>query len=227
MTRAPLTVLGVDGRPGGWVGVLVDGDGLRSWASGSFCDMLALGATVTAVDIPIGLPVGGRRRAADVAARQSLGPQRSSVFFTPPRAALAAHTHQQACELSRAAGSTGVSIQTFGIMTKIAEVDDALRDPAARSRVVEVHPEVSYRELSQGRPLPPKRRPEGRRERLALLQDWLPGIALPVPRPLRATPDDCLDALVCAWTGLRWLRGQADVLGGGLDATGLPMRIVV
>ena len=39
--------------------------------------------------------------------------------------------------------------------------------------------------------------------------------------------DDHLDALAAAWSAHRWSHGQAEVLGGSLDATGLPMRIVV
>jgi predicted RNase H-like nuclease len=91
---------------------------------------------------------------------------------------------------------------------------------------VEVHPEVSLRRLC-GRPLPPKRKADGRAERLEVLRGWLPDLALPVPRPGRAAVDDCLDAVACAWSARRWLRGEAEVLGGEVDATGLPMRIVV
>lgn len=225
-----MAVLGVDGCPGGWVGLLLDGPSW-SWHAGSFAELLRLDAEVVAVDIPIGLPRGADRRRADLEAKAALGAQRSSVFFVPPRAALAASTQAEASRLSRAAGSVGVSIQTFHILNKIAEVDDLLRqhpDP----RVVEVHPEVSLRRLGgQTRPpttvLPPKRTLPGRTARLALLRTWLPTLALPVPRPGRAAPDDCLDAVACAWTAARWRRGEAEVLGGETDEVGLPMRIVV
>ena len=219
-----MAVLGVDGCPGGWVGVLVDGTTL-SWHGGTFAELLALDADVVAVDIPIGLPRGADRRLADVLAKAELGAQRSSVFFVPPRAALEATTQQDATRLSRAAGSVGVSIQTFHILGKIAEVDGLLRtrpDP----RVLEVHPEVSLRRMG-GRPLPPKRTLAGRTARLALLRTWLPTLTVPAPRPGRAEPDDCLDAVACAWTAARWDRGEAEVLGGDRDEVGLPMRIVV
>ena len=217
-------VLGVDGCPGGWVGALVQGRSL-SWHAGDFAAMLALEADVVAVDIPIGLPAGAERRAADVEAEALLGPQRSSVFFVPPRVVLEAASQPEATLLSRAAGSVGVSIQTWHILDKVAEVDDLLRaqpDP----RVVEVHPECSLRRLG-GAPLPPKRTVAGRTERLALLRSWLPDLELPAPLPGRARPDDCLDAVACAWSGSRWADATAVVLGGDLDAEGLPMRIVV
>jgi predicted RNase H-like nuclease len=216
-------VLGVDGCPGGWVGALLHG-GALSWHTGSFAELLELPARVVAVDIPIGLPSGGERRAADVEARAELGAQRSSVFFVPPRVVLEATSQPDATRLSRAAGSVGVSIQTFHLLDKVAEVDALLR--AGESRVIEVHPELSLRRLG-GRPLPPKRLLAGRTARLDVLRGWLPDLALPIPLPGRAKPDDCLDALACAWTAARWSRGQADVLGDETDPTGLPMRIVV
>jgi predicted RNase H-like nuclease len=220
-------VLGVDGCPGGWVGALVDGAGGCTFVGGAFADLLALPAAVVGVDIPVGLPAGAARRRADLEARDLLGPQRSSVFLVPPRGVLDAPTQACASALSRAAGSTGVSIQTFHVLSKVAEVDALLRaDPAAAARVVEVHPEVSLRRLG-GRSLPPKRTLAGRQARLEVLRAWLPDLALPDPRPGRAQPDDCLDAVAAAWSADRWLRGEADVLGGETDGVGLPMRIVV
>ena len=219
-----MAVLGVDGCPGGWVGALVDG-GSVSFHTGPFTALLALDADVVAVDIPIGLPCGGERRRADLEAKAALGAQRSSVFFVPPRATLDATTHAEATLLSRAAGSVGVSIQTFHILAKVAEVDNLLRK-APDNRVVEVHPEVSLRRLG-GVPLPPKRSLAGRTARLTLLRTWLPDLSLPTPLPGRAKPDDCLDAVACAWSAQRWLHGRAEVLGEQIDGTGLPMRIIV
>lgn len=222
-----MAVLGIDGCPGGWVGAHVD-DGELTWHTGTFVELLALDAQVVAVDIPIGLPTGAARRAADVQARALLGRQRSSVFFAPPRVVLEAGDQPDATRLSRAAGSTGVSIQMFHVLGKVAEVDDALRsDPAVAARVVEVHPEVSFRRLARTDVLPSKRNASGRDVRLAVLRTWLPDLELPDRPPGRARTDDCLDALVCAWTALRWADGHAEVLGGELDGVGLPMRIVV
>lgn len=223
----PSAVLGVDGCSGGWVGALVDPAGRCTFVGGAFADLLAVEAAVVGVDIPVGLPPGAARRRADLEARDLLGPQRSSVFLVPPRVVLRAPTQAEATVLSRAAGSTGVSIQTFHVLGKVAEVDALLRaDRAAAARVVEVHPEVSLRRLG-GRPLPPKRTAAGRAARLEVLRAWLPDLALPSPRPGRAQPDDCLDAVAAAWSAQRWLRGQAEVLGDETDGLGLPMRIVV
>jgi predicted RNase H-like nuclease len=222
-----MAVLGVDGCPGGWVAARVDG-GTVEWHAGRFADLLQVDAAVVGVDIPIGLPDDARRRAADVKARLLLGPQRSSVFFAPPRVVLEAASQREATRLSRAAGSTGLSIQAFHLLTKIAEVDDLLRDDlTAAARVVEVHPELSLHRLAGGPRLPGKRTLPGRLSRLDVLRRWLPALDLPAPLPARARPDDCLDALAAAWSAMRWQRGEAQVLGGERDGAGLPMRIVV
>jgi predicted RNase H-like nuclease len=190
-------VLGVDGCPGGWVGALVEGSQV-SWYVGTLADLLRLPAAVVAADIPLALPVDGTRRACEVAARERLGSQRSSVFFAPPVAVLAARSHAEATALSRQAGSVGVSIQTWNIVPKIREAL-ACGDP----RLVEAHPELSFRAM--GAVTASKKTDAGQAERRALLgQPVLPGVA---------PAEDCLDALACAWTARRWLRGSAEVLG--------------
>jgi predicted RNase H-like nuclease len=213
-------VLGVDGCPGGWVGALVLRDEV-TWYAGSLASLLLLPASIVAVDVPMGLPSDGTRRACDLLAAARLGARRSSVFPAPPRAVLGATSHAEASALSRAAGSVGVSIQTWNIVPKIREAA-AVRD----DRLIEVHPELSFRALTRD-PLPSKKTAPGRTARLAALRTWLPGLELPSPRPGRAAVDDCLDALVCARTGLRWQAGNAEVLGGALDPTGQVMRIVI
>ena len=197
-------VLGIDGCPGGWVGALVSAAGV-SWHAGSLVSLLALDAAAVAIDIPLALPVDGARRTCEVQARTRLGAQRSSVFFAPPLSVLRAGSHAEASVLSRAAGSVGVSIQTWNIVPKIAEAL-AVSD----GRLVETHPELSFRAL--GAITAGKKTAAGRTERTALLRTWEP-FELPVPRPGGASVDDCLDALICAWTASRWLAGSAEVLG--------------
>ena len=210
--------MGLDGCKAGWLGASAGDDGVGFTVLSRFEEALAT-AEVVAVDIPIGLPEEGARE-CDLAARRLLPGRGSSVFPAPVRAVLAAETYAQARDLSVAAHGKSLSAQAFGIVPKIAEVD-GVRDPA---RVVEVHPEVSFARLA-GEVLPPKRTVDGALARLAVLEP----VFGPVPRtaPRGAAFDDCLDALVCLWTGRRWLAGEAEVLGGDLDATGQVMRIVV
>ena len=174
--------------------------------------LVALPAAVIAVDMPLALPPDGTRRACEVAARQHLGAARSSVFFAPPLPVLAASSPAEASLLSRAAGSVGVSIQTWHIVPKIREAL-AVEDP----RLIEVHPELSFRAL--GPITASKKTAAGRSERRALLGDP------PLPRGV-APVEDLLDALACATTAARWRSGDAQVLGEELLG-GRLSRIVV
>jgi len=217
------TVLGVDGCKGGWLAAEVGPSGISWQLFASARDFLAHPCDVVAVDIPIGLPASGVRQ-CDVLARRALPGQASSVFSAPVRPVLGAQTYAEARAISVGVDGRSLSAQCFGIVPKIAEVDRALRGRSG-AEVLEVHPEVSFRALTRDR-LPSKRTAAGRDVRLAALRTWLP-VELPSPPPGRAAIDDCLDALVCAWTGARWLAGEAQVLGGEVDATGQVMRIVV
>ena len=216
------TVLGVDGCPGGWVVATVGPVGLGWRFAPTAAEVLDLAGDVVAVDIPIGLPERGTR-SCDVLARHRLPGRGSSVFPAPVRAVLGSATYAEARRRSVAVDGRSLSAQCFGILPKIAEVDLAVR-ASSRRTVLEVHPEVSFAALA-GRPLARKTSPAGVLARVQLLVAAFGPLPEQVPREARL--DDALDALVCAWTALRWLRGEAEVLGGEPDGTGLPMRIVV
>ena len=220
-------VLGADGCPDdGWVVAEVPGRGrsVRWHVVTGAAALLALaddlGAAALALDVPIGLPEAGTR-ACDVEARRRLPGRASSVFAAPPRGALAHTTYAGA----RPHVPT-LSAQTFALVPRIRDVDEVLRRAGngVHRRVVECHPEVSFARLT-GQSLPRKKSARGALLRLQALQADLG----PVPAEVPDGPglDDALDALACAWTARRWHRGEAEVLGGELDATGVPMRIVV
>ena len=219
-----MIVLGADGCPGGWVvaqvgpdvrwHAVVDAEGLLDLAE-------RVGAAAVAADVPVGLPESGVRR-CDVLARSQLGGRAAaSVFAAPVRAVLTARTYGQARALS-----PSLSAQAHALVPRIRDVDDALRrrGPAVHRTFVECHPEVSLRALT-GRTLARKRSAPGALQRLRALERAFG--PLPDDPPAGAALDDALDALVCAWTARRWAGGAARVLGGEVDATGTPMRIVV
>jgi predicted RNase H-like nuclease len=174
----------------------------------AFADVLAITGGVIAVDMPIGLPDEGRR-SCDAEARRRLGARRSSVFPVPVRSALAATSFAEV---------TGLSIQAWNIVPKIAEVD-ACWEP----RVREVSPELSLAVVAGAPMTHPKRRPEGRAEREAVLDAHLPGW----PRTARgASYHDVIDAHACLLTARRIVAGTALELGdGAVDARGRPMRV--
>lgn len=191
-----MTAVGVDGCRGGWIAVVLPESGATEIEPvPTVADALARhGDAVIAVDIPIGLPERGVA-AADVAARRFLPRAASRVFYRPPRAALSAVTHAEAVEICHRLDAPGMSIQTWSILPKIREV------ASLAGCVFEVHPEVSFAQMC-GRPLPPKKTPEGREaRRAALARD---GIGM----PSRADAD-VLDAGAAAWSARRIARAQA------------------
>ncbi|WP_167588395.1 DUF429 domain-containing protein [Kineococcus rubinsiae] len=230
------TVLGVDGRRGGWAVALVRGTARRARllrfavvagaddAAALFALARAEGADAVGLDVPIGLPTSAWRP-ADLLAKRRLGRASARVFLVPPRAVLRAPDYATARRTSREVlAGKGLSAQTWGIRRPVLAVDAALAaDPWARAHAVETHPELSFAAALAGRVLEPKKTEAGRSARLAALRGWLPELAnAEVP-----AGDDHLDAAACAFSALRWATGLAEVLGGEPDETGLPQRIVV
>ncbi len=171
-----------------------------------FGEVLEMVDGIVAVDMPIGLPEVGSRRACDTEARRALGPRRSSVFPAPSREALAATSF---------ADTTGLSIQAWNLVPKIREVDEVWEP-----RVREVSPELAFAVLAGAPMAHPKRTAAGRAERLHVL-----GLETTLRVP-GAAADDILDALVCLLSAQRLAAGSALELGDGtLDAHGRPMTI--
>lgn len=208
--EASVLVAGVDGYRKGWIAVSLDPSGdVEVSTHVTFAEVLSLRARVIAVDIPID-PAGLGARPADAAARAFVGSSRaSSVFPTPPRAALEARTFGEASEIARTITGKGITQQAFALGKKILEVH-ALAE--VDERVIEMHPEVSFCELSGAHVLESKHSPEGlerRREILAAAGIRLPGAVRGVPEA------DLLDAAVGAWTAARYSAGKAQPVPAG------------
>lgn len=207
-------MVGVDGCPSGWLAMAVQDAGpvglerhpdfaavLRAYAA----------AGVIAVDVAIGLPSGGPRR-ADLEARRFLGPRAASLFLIPRRQVLEAPSYEAARAIARRLTGKAISAQTYAFGRKVLEVDRALAGHRPPPRVFEVHPEVSFRALA-GRAIPfAKRTAQGQGVRRFVLQaEGLDPLERWSPPP-GVKPDDCLDAAVAAWTALRIARGEAQSL---------------
>jgi predicted RNase H-like nuclease len=202
------TVLGVDACRVGWVGIAWSSTGVRPYFARTIAELAEqVGAVaVIGIDMPIGLPESSRRK-ADELARALIRPRQSSVFTTPVRAALHEPSHERANAVQRAHAGEGMSIQAFGLLPKIREVDAWL--PSAPCRVVEVHPEVSFGELA-GAPLTVGKKTwagaEIRRTLLANVGITLTGT---LGAAGQAGVDDILDAAAVAWTANRVHLGTA------------------
>ena len=229
---------GVDGCRGGWFVVLRQGisrpRAVRFSLCQEFAEVLALREQphVLAVDIPIGLLATPQRggRACDREARRVLGGRRRSSVFTPPtRPALKGRSYREAIRLNR----QGLSLQAYGILAKIREVDRLLIGVGAR-HVHEAHPELAFAQLGGAAMQHNKKTAAGQQERERWLRRHYHSHYL-VPAELRArfgsgavAFDDILDAYALACTAARIARGQAIRLPAGpplQDARELPMAI--
>lgn len=197
-----MKVLGLDACRGKWLAVALDEGRFDDARLPSDAAALAAAwpnAAAIGVDIPIGLPETPLRK-ADRAAREFVGERRSSVFPTFPAVVLEARTYEEAKAMCVARGWPKPSIQSYGMRHRIFEIAHLA---AADERILEVHPEVSFRELL-GQTLSPKRTAPGASERRLALEGA--GVALPdLPFPF----EDVLDAAVAAWSAIRYAQGNA------------------
>ena len=224
---------GVDGCPAGWCVVYLAPQTqepvIRLCPDFDAVLTLRPRPNLIAIDIPIGLldrrQVGGRE--CDRLARRRLPGRASSVFSPPVRGLLGATRYSQV-------RGHGLSIQAFGIMTKIREVD-RLMSPGLQERVYEAHPELAFRSLAGAPMRHNKKTPAGREERLRALERLasfrtvralLDTLAARYRRS-QVGLDDCLDACVLAWLAGRIGTGAAQRLPAQppLDAKGLRMEI--
>jgi predicted RNase H-like nuclease len=201
-------VLGVDWSKQGWVAVALSGrDEPQVSVWRDLAELLSRrpDAICIAVDMPIGLPEV--RRKADELAREYVGARRNSVFITPPKKVLKAPSYLEANLIaSNAEGGKKISQQAWALRVNIAVVEKLA---ATDQRIIEVHPEVSFRCMLGGEVPHPKNSWNGqalRREALAkegiVLPDQL-GDAGKVPVA------DVLDAAAAAWSARRYAAGEA------------------
>jgi threonine dehydratase len=231
-------IAGVDGCKGGFIAALRAGAAPpRLVVFPHFSALLAAipGFAAIAVDMPVGLPerIEGSGRGPEQAVRSLLGARQSSVFSIPVRAAVEAADYRAACDAALAGSNPPrkVSKQGFFLFPKIREIDEALRaDATLIPRIVESHPEVIFRHL-KGEPLDhPKKTPEGKAERRAiLLGAGYDAAWLDQPIPQGAVPDDAMDALACLYVAERHAKGVAMPHPNPFmrDAHGIPIAIWV
>ncbi|TPM04468.1 DUF429 domain-containing protein [Mesorhizobium sp. B2-3-10] len=261
MTPAKVVLVGADGCKAGWIAVRSEPGSTRRDPDTapsvdvfpSFAALLAAipDDAIVAVDMPIGLPEFSQKggRGPEALVRPLLGARQSSVFSIPSRAALYADTsgfttieawyaaHIRASEAAKATSNPprGVSIQAFGIFSKIREIDTLLiARPELRGRIFESHPEVAFCRLNgdQAMLLPKKIKGSvnlaGMAERKALLcrhgydMDFLDR-----PPPRGAAADDFLDAAAMMLIAGRIASGEAKPFPDPprADGFGIPVAI--
>ena len=222
-----MRALGLDGFPGGWVTVALDGDARKLSFHRDVADALSVPLDRAGIDIPIGITDDGGR-ACDLLARERLRPHASRVFTGARRWLWQEFDNpDKANREALRRGQKRVSRQLWHLGPKIMEVDAFARAHRS-SDIREVHPELVFLRLNGGKPLPPKKSEEGDSLRRRLLKRqgfreidrWLTVARIGTG----AKRDDVLDACAVAIAA----REPAGSLPEGkpqLDAHGLPMQI--
>lgn len=228
------TAVGVDGCRHGWIAVWRAVDAPRSDVAVFATPRELLSrfaeAGAIAVDVPIGLSERGPRDADRLARERLTGTRAASIFPTPVRGVLDSRSRTEASDIHYRVDGRRVSAQTWAILPKIRQWDEALRErPNLDERVYEVHPEVSFSAMNDGPGVrASKKTPAGLRLRHELLRRAL-GAAVPlelVP-PKGVGRDDLLDAYAALWSAQRILAGAAVSLPNppARDAMGLRSAI--
>ena len=222
-----MAVLGVDGWKGAWVAARLEGRSVTLSVLPDVAAVLAVrDVAVIGIDMPIGLSDDGVRT-CDVEARRLLTGAGSSVFPAPVRAVLATDEYAEARRISREVTlpPRAPSAQTFQLVRSIRDLDDALGDPPD-PRVVEVHPELSFRRGLDGRVVDPKASARGLAQRIRALEPVMDVLDALAAAPVGVPAVDVLDACAAAWSAQRVADGGAESVGDDVrDARGRPMRI--
>jgi predicted RNase H-like nuclease len=204
-----IRVLGIDACRAGWVAVeLRDGGYASARLHLDLTELLSDvdGQTTVGIDMPLGLLDTGWRAAETLAANR-VGARRSSVFRVPPRPVWEQPGYRAANALCRRLTGAGFSVQAFGLRQKLLEANRCF--DAARYRLFEVHPEVSFQAMAGAGLAHPKHTWAGHNQRRRLLA----AAGVDVPDDLgdagRAGPDDVLDAAAVAWSAQRIATGRA------------------
>ncbi len=219
-------IAGVDGCKDKWIAVVDRGNG-RTEVSES-CTFPELfenrSLDLIVIDIPIGLPDKGDRK-ADNAARKCLGIRHVCVFPAPIRPILDCPNREEACAKCVAIGERRVNVFQWAIVPKVKSIDSVLRrSQGAQGRVREGHPELSFTKMNGGTPLLSKKKIEGIKQRLRLVHNEFPEAQL---RLDMRHIEDILDAYALLWTARRIMLGTERRLPETPehDAFGLRMEI--
>ena len=222
-----MRALGLDGFRKGWVAVMLDGDRREISFLHDIADVLAGRFDRLAIDIPIGMDDRGERD-CDRLARDSLRPHASRVFTGARRWLWEEFDDPDKANVEALRrGQKRVSRQLWHLGPKIMQVDAFVRaNPSLDIR--EVHPELVFQRLNDGKPLASKKSAAGMTLRRRLLMregfddidHWLRSARM----GSGAKTDDVLDACAVA-IAARNPGGSVPEGVVPVDTHGLAMRI--
>lgn len=158
---------------------------------------------VVALFSPVGLldEPDSRGRACDRQARALLGrPRSGAVLSAPVRGTLKCNSYSEAKE------ANGGHLGAIGwrMLKRTVEVHEQMA-PYWQRTIFEVHPELSFFQLNEDKPVRfSKHTKAGRDERRALLDGRMPGVERIIGEKIRGVSTaHLLDAAACLWTARR------------------------
>ena len=135
----------------------------------------------------------------------------------------------QASQITSAIDGRNIGCQAWAIYPKIRDVDAVLQQaPQLQNWVLEVHPEVTFRELNGGVSISQRKKSsQGRAARVALIGAGAFTAVRSRYLVKQVGHDDIADAFAALWTAERKLNGQAVSIPATpqIDSTGLRMEI--
>lgn len=183
---------------------------------------------IIALFSPVGLldnPGPGGRQ-CDRDARKLLGwPRSSAIMSAPARPAVKQTNYRDAV----AANGGHLDAVSWTLLKRAAEVDAEMA-PFWQRTVFEVHPELSYFQLNDDKPVRfSKHQQRGLAERREILESRFAGVSRILEhRVPRATQAHMLDVAACLWTARRIISRAVERLPQNpeWDSAGLRMEIV-
>ena len=200
----PGLLVGLDGARSGWVAAIEQGSQRHLHLIRELDELPSY--ETAAIDIPLGFPTSDGRRPAELHARRVLGPRRSSVFPTPPRAVLECPDYDEARRVAVATTGRSVTKQAWNLQKKVLEA------ATWSGRLHEAHPELAFARMT-GAPMPDaKSSRQGSADRLGALAAV--GLAVESFVGRNDVPlVDAIDAIACLWVARRLRAGTAESLG--------------
>lgn len=228
--------IGADGCRGGWIAAVLDYGELRIERYQLIGELVASYPVFDSflIDMVIGLRDNSKQLRPDDLARKELGSRSSTVFPVPSRAAVYAEGIQEQKKANLLTLGKSLTMQTINIIPKIRELDEFLAEnPKYQDKIRESHPELDFARLKGSVLQSRKKDPEGAAERIAVLNQYLPGTAIPDPgiasKELRCKPDDILDAVCLSVTAALLSLGLCETIPENpeQDRNGLLMMLTV
>lgn len=165
---------GIDGCSAGWLAIYTRGNNYQYGVYSSISELYSKNPEldICLIDVPIGLSSMNHIRTIDGLMRKELRGRASTVFSTPSRKAAYSDTYGAAKNNNFEIERKSLSKQAFCITPKIREVDEFISTKPSL-KLIEAHPEISFKYLNEGRVLKSRKsQVTGIEERLAILEKY-------------------------------------------------------